>query len=253
MYSVTREQILTALQQALEPLDYVHAMWQGGAAAFGRVDEWSDIDLQVDVDDERVADVVATAEQTLRSLSPVEIKFEVPQPTWHGHWQAFYRLRDTSEFLLLDFVVMKHNNPNKFLQPETHGNAVVHFDKSGVVQTGPLDMADLAAQLEGRVRTLRTTFPLFQSLTLKELNRRNDIEALTFYHGFTLRPLVEVLRIKHQPARSNFYARYVYYDLPAEVVRRLEELFFVRDAAELLQKREQAEQWFWETLDQGDS
>ena len=51
---LTRSAILTTLRQALEPLPYVHAMWEGGAAAFGRVDEWSDIDLQVDADDLRV-------------------------------------------------------------------------------------------------------------------------------------------------------------------------------------------------------
>ena len=40
------------------------------------------------------------------------------------------------------------------------------------------------------------TFELFQMLTLKELNRHNDIEALVFYQSSTLRPLVEALNIK---------------------------------------------------------
>jgi len=43
--SVTRSSILSALRAALEPLPFVHAMWEGGAAAFGRVDEWSDGDF----------------------------------------------------------------------------------------------------------------------------------------------------------------------------------------------------------------
>ncbi|MBF8284247.1 MAG: Nucleotidyltransferase protein, partial [Anaerolineales bacterium] len=42
---ITRSSILTALRAALEPLPYVHAIWEGGAAAFGRVDEWSDCDF----------------------------------------------------------------------------------------------------------------------------------------------------------------------------------------------------------------
>ena len=57
--TVTRGAILKALRTALEPLDYVHAMGEGGAAAFDRIDEWSDIDLQVDADDDRVAGTFA--------------------------------------------------------------------------------------------------------------------------------------------------------------------------------------------------
>ena len=45
---LTRAEILVTLRAALEPLPYTHALWEGGAAAFGRVDDWSDIDLQVD-------------------------------------------------------------------------------------------------------------------------------------------------------------------------------------------------------------
>src|SRR5262245_27231952 len=129
MPTLTREQILTVLQKALEPLPYAHAMWQGGAAAFNRVDEWSDIDLQIDVDDDCVVEAYAVVDATLAEHAPVVLKYELPQPTWHGHYQAFYRFRDASEFLLLDCVVMKHSNPNKFLEPEIHGEAAVLFDK----------------------------------------------------------------------------------------------------------------------------
>ncbi|MBM2850070.1 MAG: hypothetical protein HW418_3012, partial [Anaerolineales bacterium] len=38
----TRSSILTTLRAALESLPYVHAIWESGAAAFGREDEWSD-------------------------------------------------------------------------------------------------------------------------------------------------------------------------------------------------------------------
>ncbi len=36
-----REQVLGALTEALEPLDYTRAMWELGATTFQRVDEWS--------------------------------------------------------------------------------------------------------------------------------------------------------------------------------------------------------------------
>lgn len=248
MPSLTREHLLTALQSAIEPLPYAHAMWQGGAAAFNRVDEWSDIDLQIDVDDDHVAETCAVVEATLAEHAPVALKFELPQPTWHGHYQAFYRFHDADEFLLLDLAVLKHGNPNKFLEREIHGEAVVLFDKSGVVQAPPLDRAVWAAKLRERVAALRVTFELFQSLTTKELHRNNLIEAVAFYHSYSLRPLIELLRIRHCPARHNFHTRYVYYDLPADVVRILEPMFFPRDGDDLRVKHEQAMQMFAKAL-----
>jgi CheY-like chemotaxis protein len=247
---LTKNEITLALSEALEPLDYTHALWEGGAAAFERVDEWSDLDLLLDVEDEHVNDALQAIEKTLQELSPIELKYEVPQPAWHGHAQVFYRLQNTSKYLLLDIAVIKNSNPNKFLQPELHGRAVVHFDKSDVVKAPPLDRKELAARLKDRLAALKVTFELFQILTLKELNRGNLIEALNFYHNFTLKPLVEVLRIPNEPTRHGFYTRYIYYDLPPETIRKLEQLFFVTDGDDLLAKRQEAEEWFYDTLDQ---
>ena len=248
--ALTRQEITQALRARLEPLDYVHALWEGGAASFNRVDEWSDIDLQVAVDDDCVAQVFPIVEEVLQSLSPIDLRYEIPQPAWHGHAQVFYRLSQASKFLLIDFVVIKKSNPLKFLEPEIHGNAVVHFDKANVTKVEPLDRTAWNAKLRERVNTLRVTFDLFQSLTLKELNRHNTIEALAFYNGYTLRPLIEALRILHVPTRYNFSTRYLYYELPAEVVRRLEKLFFVQNEDDLREKQIQAEKWFYETLTQ---
>lgn len=247
-HSLTREHILTSLQSAIEPLPYAHAMWQGGAAAFNRVDEWSDIDLQIDVDDDRVADACAVVDATLAEHAPVAIKFELPPPTWHGHYQAFYRFRDASEFLVLDLVVMKHSNPNKFLEPEIHGEKVVVFDKDNTLNVPPLDRVAWADKLRSRLASLRVMFELFQPFTEKELKRGNAIEAVMYYHSLVLRPLVEVLRIQHAPARYNFHTRYVYYDLPADLVRALEPLFFPRDGDDVRAKQAQAAQMFAEAL-----
>jgi hypothetical protein len=247
---LTKKEIITALCEALEPLEYTHALWEGGAAAFKRVDEWSDLDILLDVEDEHVNDALQVIEKTLVRLSPVELKYEVPQPSWHGHAQVFYRLQGTSKYLLIDIAVIKHSNPNKFLQPELHGDPVVHFDKTEVVKPPPLDRKELAVRLKDRLAALKVTFELFQILTLKELNRGNLIEALNFYHNFTLKPLVEVLRIPHEPTRHGFYTRYIYYDIPPETIRKLEKLFFVTDGDDLLAKRQEAEDWFYDTLDQ---
>ena len=138
-YAVGREDVLSAMRAALEPLDHVQVMWEAGAIALDRVDEWSDIDLQVACDDDRV-------------------------------------------------------------------------------------------------------------LVEKELNRGNVIEAAAFYQSYTLRPLIEALRIFHDPTRHDSHTRYVHYAFPESDVKRLTELIFVASGEELAAKRERAEEWFNEVV-----
>jgi hypothetical protein len=245
-----RQQILESMAQALQPLDYTCAMWEGGAASFDRVDEWSDIDLQIDVEDDHVSDTLEVVERTLLSLSPIDMKYELPQPAWHGHAQTFYRLQNASPFLLIDLVVMRHSSANKFLEPEIHGEPVVLFDKTGVTSGPHLDLQAHAGRMQERLAVLRTLFDLFQVFTLKELNRGNDVEALGFYQAYTLRPLVEALRIQNDPARHNFHTRYIQYDLPPEIAGRLKTLFFVKDAHDLRAKHLEAQEWFYRLIEQ---
>ena len=239
--SLTYNAIVDVVQAAVEPLGFVHALWLGGANSFHRVDAWSDIDMQICCEDDRVADVVAAIEQ---ALPPVDLRFELPQPTWHGHWQAFYRFRDASPFLLLDLAIMKLGSPQKFLEPEIHGQADIRFDKIGVTQVPPLDRAAWTQRLQHRRQVLSTQFNMFQILTLKEINRGNWIEAVAFYHTWTLRPLIEALRIQHAPLHYDFATRYVYYDLPHEIVRRLEPFFFLANGDDLIAKHAAAGAWF---------
>jgi len=76
---LSRDTVIRVLIAALEPLDYVHALWEGGAVAFNRLDEWSDIDLYLVVDDEKVEEVFSAVEEALASLSPIKQKYEVPR------------------------------------------------------------------------------------------------------------------------------------------------------------------------------
>ena len=166
----TRDEIVAAVKEALEP--WALALWEGGAAAWGRVDEWSDIDLQAAVDDVRVEDAFAAVEAAL----PVDLAYRLPEPTWHGHAQAFFRIAGASPFHLLDFVVMKRSAERRYLEPERHGRARVHFDTIGFLEPGAAPAPDLGAVLDG----LKTRFELFQVLTLKEVERGQDLEALAF-------------------------------------------------------------------------
>lgn len=241
-----RASIVRALTDALRPQPFVHAFWEGGAAAFDRVDAWSDLDLYVVVDDDRVPQSLRIIEESLRALAPIEQKYEVPWPTESGIAQAFYRLEGTSPFLLVDLAVLKASAPDKFLEPELHGPAAFYLNPAGLAPP-PLDREAFLRRVRDRLDRLRMRFDLFAGFVEKEMNRRNTLEAVDAYKAIVLDSLVEVLRMKHAPLHYAFRARYLHYELPPEVVARLERLAFVRDAADLETKYAEAAAWFRET------
>lgn len=243
-YPLNRQQIVAELLKALEPVEFVHALWEGGSTAFGRNDPWSDLDLQVDAADEHTSQVLPLVEAALEQLSPIELRYEIPQPSWHGHTQVFYRLRDAGPFLMVDLAVMKHSSSNKFLERELHGEAVVYFDRCGATQPPALDPSALQQKLQARLADLRLRFEMFQNLVVKEFYRQHPLDALVSYHSLTLRPLVEVLRMLHQPARHEFGPRYIYIDLPPEHALRLERLYYVASLEDLQIKHAEAQAWF---------
>jgi hypothetical protein len=243
-----REEIVSTLVKTLEPVDYVYAMWEGGAIGFGRLDAWSDIDLYVDAQDERIQEVFPVVERTLESLSPIELKYEVPTTALQGYAQAFYRLKGTSKFLLIDLAVIKHSSQDKFLESEIHGKAYFYFNKNDAVKCPPLDRQKLLGALKSRPERIQKRFDTFECFIQKEMNRKNWIEALDLYRALVLDSLVEVLRIKHKPVHHDFKTRYIHCDLPQDIVNRLKELYFVRDEKDLEHKYHLAERWFCEAV-----
>lgn len=247
---LSRDAILAAVRRAVEPLPFVLAMWEGGSAAWGRDDRWSDVDLQLLVEDDRVGDAIAAVETALTALSPIEIRFEAPRPTWHGHDQVFYRLRDAGEHRIVDVAVMRRSAPQQLRERERHGERRIAFDKTGDAQPTALDRERHARRVAERLRQLSLAFPLFQSLVKKELLRGNPLGAIAFYHSHTLQPLLTLLRIRHCPERFDFGPRYAALDLPLERLQRLEPLWFVAGVDEIESKRAQAEAFFYEVLDE---
>lgn len=247
MKQLTRKDVLEAMKESLEPLDCVYAFWEGGAAGFDRADEWSDIDAQAIVADDRVEEAFKAVDRAVKKLGGASAKFRLPEPTWHGHSQCFYKLKNASPFLLIDFAVMKeHTEADTFDAWATHGKPIVIFDKRGLIREKKIDVAEHAGAMIKRLETLKTLFEIFHVMPLKETNRGNHIEALFFYLGQTYRPLVEVLRMKHCPQRYTYATRYVYYDLPPRVVERLETFtFFPPENME--EKVAEAAEWFRET------
>lgn len=245
---IDRTELVTAIQSALEPLDYVHALFEAGSAAFGRDDVLSDIDLTADVDEGRDDDAFAAVEAALTALAPIEIRWIIPTPAWHGMAQRFYRLAGAPPHLMVDLTLRPADKPELFAERELHGEPVLFFDKRGQVQSIASDPAKVRADVAARVATLRVQVPLLEHLVAKELTRGHPTDAFGYYIGLVIRPLVELLRIRHCPARHAFGLRYLDHDIPAADLARLTPLLFLRDPADLAIKQAEAVAWCLDLL-----
>ena len=245
---LTRDIIAQTLTEALKPLDYVYAFYEAGAIAFNRIDKWSDIDLYIVVDDEKVNQAFQDVEKTLKKLSPIKQKLDIPQTGWPGVFQAFYKLENTNEYLIIDLAILTIGCPDKFLEPKIHGNTVFHFNKSDKIKPPLFDREAFVKKIQARLERLQAKFSMFNNFVQKEINRGNSLEALDLYHGLTLATLVEALRIKYSPFHYEFKMRYVHYELPSSTIEKLERLNFVKDLKDLQTKYREATEWFQKTI-----
>jgi hypothetical protein len=248
--TVTREQIIDTLHQTLRNMPAVRGAWLGGSEATGGTDRYSDIDCQAIVEDDAVESVFDAVVTALSSLSPIDLQYRIPEPTWHGHSQCFYRLRNTPPWLLVDMAVLKLSSPpdNRFLEPERHGSPRILFDRDGLIQPAPLDRAAHEATMKARLPHLVARFELFHIFVDKAIWREDPPDALSTYHALSLRPLIELLRMQHCPDRYDYGMRYLKRDLPPDVYQQVEPLFFCSNLSELEQKQATVVALFQATL-----
>lgn len=243
-----RAALREAIGHALAPLDWVLAACEAGSAAFGRADAHSDLDLLVHVEDGRIDALIDFMDALVGARWGVNLRYRVPEPAWHGMGQVFYQLRDAPPSLLLDLCVSSPSRPNRLTERERHGEPGVIFDRTGQVAATALDPVAWDERVRGRVEALRVLFPMFQTLTERAVARGQPLDALGAWHAHTLRPLVELLRIRYAPARHDFGMRYLQVDLPTEVHDRLAALAYVAGPDEIGARLPEAAAWFQELL-----
>lgn len=230
----TRKKIVHALIKLYEPIEEVYAAWENGSIAFNRLDEYSDIDLAVECDKEIILSLIEKTEKVLEEIIGIDFRYEIKQNFFAGMDQVFYRFKNTSPFLLLDIGFLRHGElKESFIQPEIHGEVKVHFDKIGITEMKELEKGEWDKKMASRVDSLRERFEVFKVMPLKELPRKQYIDAFAFYFSFYLNTLVELLRIKYKPFRYNFGLRYLKYDLPADIFAEIEPLVFIKDSEDL--------------------
>lgn len=237
-----RDRISKAVTDALRPLPTVFAGWEGGSAAFGAVDAYSDIDLEYLVADDASFELLyATAEDAIGTVSPITGRHTPPKG-------RYYKLRDGGDFLLIDLIFFRVGDADRHAEVERHGSKVPLFDKGDWLHPRPLDAGALASQRDRRYGELQTWFPMSQAFVRKAILRGQDAEAVGAFWAYTLRPLAELLRMRYCPVRWDFGVRYVDRDLPPAVYDQFRDLAFSRDLGDLEAKLARATAWGVELL-----
>lgn len=239
LVNITRESIISTLTDALRNNPLVHALWLEGSDAHGLADEYSDIDLWLDVEDGSEEDVLRSIKDIAHTIGPIDYEYIGANPDPQIR-QAFLHIEGTPEFWILDICIQSHSRQVALTRGFADEKITVLFDKSGVIRYADADWPALQEAQKRRAAELASALPRARTLLRKELCRGNFLEALHYYHEGLLRPLVELLRIRHQPTKQGFYLKHISRDLPGDVVALLEDLHAVSSLEEISMKSERA-------------
>lgn len=243
---ITRKDIINAIWDGLRIRRYIHAAWLEGSDAHGVNDEYSDIDLWIDVDDGRESEALDLLKSTLTSFGPLDLDFE-PQHPHPQIRQAYYHISGTSEFIIIDVCVQSHSREIYFQKGFVDQKIYVLFDGFSTLKFKDPDWTAFEHENQLRCKEIISSLPLGVLRTRKEIQRKNYLEALSYYQHEILEPLVELLRLKYQPTKHDFKLKHITRDLPKNVLIKLEYLFSISSIEDISEKYPEAETMIRET------
>jgi len=226
-----REEIFREIIKELSSYHQINLLAEGGAKAFNRYDELSDLDLMVDVEDGKVDETVKQFESFLEKLAGITAVYTAAENTDFQH--KFYKLKNADRFAIVDLFIVERSNPAIELEKQIHGDFVVHYDRYGRMNDQVFDKDAFQEKVDAFGKKSKNVFEFFLFQTEKEILRGRYIDALAYYFDLTLKPLIRLLRIKYNPIHYNFELRYLNDELPDEIIKEIEKLFSIKDPDDL--------------------
>lgn len=242
-----REEILSEILKELSSYPQINFIAEGGAKAFNRYDELSDIDLNADAEDGTIEETVKDLENFFETLGGISSAHTVSEKKELFH--KFYRLNGTDKYSVIDLFITERSNPVKDLEQHIHGNYVVHYDRYGYMKDQAFDMNAFQDKVNAFGKRSKSVFEFFLYQTEKEIQRGHYIDALAYYFDLTLKPLIRLLRIKYNPAHYNFELRYLYDEFPADIVKEIEKLLSINGMDDLKLKQKMAVELYKREID----
>ncbi len=221
---LTKQQIREDLHQLVYEIPQAIAAWEGGSAATGFVDDYSDMDLIIVCEDESVELIFEKLENYFESRCGIERKHRVPEPAWHGFSQCFYKIGNVPELFYMDIGVIKKSIPDKLTESDRHGFAAIWFEKEPTIDSTPCPQEKRDARCKQFYATAVQTDFLMCLEIKKNLSRQRYSEAFPFYYQFVSRQLGIMLNLKYRPEKVDFGLRYASRDYAIEDATLIEQL-----------------------------
>lgn len=226
-----KEEIFGVIIKELLSYPQINLLAEGGAKAFNRYDDLSDLDLMADVEDGKAGETVKQFENFLEKLAGISAIYTAAENKDFQH--KFYKLKGTDRFSIIDLFIVERSNPAKELDKKIHGEFLVHYDRYGYMNDQKFDMDTFQHKVDAFKSKSKNVFEFFLFQAEKEILRGRYIDALAYYFDLMLKPLIRLLRIKYNPVHYNFELRYLYDELPEKIVKEIEELFSIKDIDDL--------------------
>jgi predicted nucleotidyltransferase len=231
-----REKITELLKEHLQARDDVYAFWVEGSAPQGYADEFSDIDLWLSVDDDKIFMVYDDIEQMLSEIAPIDFRYVVKNKGELG--QNVYHLEGMSEFLTVD--VNTQGVSRDVYLVKGIDDAEVIFDKQNIVKFKEREPANV--DIEAKRKKMQGFYEQLRPSVLKNVRRGKSLEALYYYH-LILRYATKFLRLKYGwHEKTDFDLKHIYRDIPEAEVKNLERFYDVR-ASEIESVLPELEAW----------
>ena len=217
-----RNKIVEHLRSNLEPRDDIYAFWIEGSGPQGHADEFSDIDLWVSTDDDKIFTIYDEVEQILVEISPIDFRYVVKNKGELG--QNVYHLQGMSEFLTIDINTQGISRDVYLVKGID--DAEVIFDKQNIVKFKEREPANM--DLEAKRKKLQGFYEQMRPSLLKNVRRNKNLEALYHYH-LILRYATKFLRLKYGwHEKIDFDLKHIYRDIPENEVKNLERFYDVQ-------------------------
>lgn len=214
------KKILETLKSRLYKKDSVHAFWLEGSLADKDSDEYSDLDIWLSVDDDKIRSIHKEIEQILETINPIDFRF-VLKPTGElGH--NVYHLRGMSEFLTIDINTQKLSRA--IMLTEDIDLYEIIFDKSNIVRTKSRVQIEFNKATE-LVELMK--FIDYTALSVRKNDKRGKkMEAREYYRNILVHVL-EYLRKKNGiHEKVDFGFKHTYKDIPEDEANKLEDFYF---------------------------
>lgn len=231
-----RQKIAEHLKRRLIDHAAVHAFWIEGSIAQGYADEYSDIDLWLSVDDDKIFTIYDDIESMLAEIAPIDFRYQLKNANELGH--IAYHLKGMGEFLTIDVNTQGISRDVKLV--DGVDDAKVIFDKKQVVDFRVYPPRD--NNLDEARKRISDYYKLISLSVLKSVKRSKPLEALYYYH-LILRYVTKFLRLKHGwHEKAEYDLKHIYRDLPEADTKQLEKFYDV-NAQEIEAVLPELEEW----------